>query len=108
MSVLLDLSVFPLDRGESMSAYVAAVVEMIATSGHPFQLTAMGTLVETEDVAQATALIANAHHVLAGFGCRRIYITAKLDSREGPVGRLQTKTESVERQIRRSAARRSE
>jgi uncharacterized protein (TIGR00106 family) len=107
MSVLLDLSIFPMDRGESLSSYVAAVIEMISASGHPFQLTAMGTLVETEDVAEATALIANAHHVLGNLGCRRIYLTARLDSREGPIGRLQSKTDSVESQLRRNAARRN-
>lgn len=99
MSVLLELSIFPVDRGEGLSAYVAPVVEMIATSGHPYQLTAMGTLVETEDIDAATALIAEAHRLLRHAGCRRVYATAKLDTRDGPLGRLQAKTRSIEARL---------
>ena len=101
MSVLLDFSIFPLDRAEGLSAYVAPVVDLLAASGHPYQLTAMGTLVETEDIGQATALIADAHRLLAELGCGRVYATAKLDTRIGPLGRLRTKTESVERLLTR-------
>jgi uncharacterized protein (TIGR00106 family) len=99
MSVLLELSIFPVDQGESLSAFVAPVVELVAASGHPYQLTAMGTLVETIDIDQATALIAAAHRRLAELGCRRVYATAKLDSRDGPLGRLSAKTASVKRRL---------
>jgi len=99
MSVLLELSIFPLGQGESVSAFVAPVVKLVADSGHPFQLTAMGTVVETTDIAQATALINEAHRLLARMGCQRVYATAKLDSRDGPVGRLRAKTDSVERRL---------
>jgi uncharacterized protein (TIGR00106 family) len=99
VSVLLDFSIFPVDRAEGLSAYVAPVVELFAASGHPYQLTAMGTLVETEDIGQATALIADAHRLLAELGCARVYATAKLDTRTGPLGRLRSKTESVERRL---------
>lgn len=99
MSVLLELSIFPVDSGESLSAYVAPVVDMLAASGHPYQLTAMGTLVETDDIEQATALIAQAHRLLEQAGCQRVYATAKLDSRAGPSGRLRAKTDSIERRL---------
>ncbi|MGB5832107.1 MAG: thiamine-binding protein [Thiohalocapsa sp.] len=99
MSVLLGLSIFPVDQGESLSAFVTPVVDLIASSGHAYQLTAMGTLVETPDIGQATALIAAAHGLLAELGRHRVYATAKLDSRDGPVGRLKAKTDSVERRL---------
>ena len=68
MSVLLDLGIFPMDQGASVGAFVAPVVAMIRASGHPYQLGAMGTLVETEDLESALALIARAHQVLAAQG----------------------------------------
>lgn len=95
MSVLLDLGIFPMDQGASVGAFVAPVVAMIRASGHPYQLGAMGTLVETEDLESALALIGRAHQVLAARGCRRVYATAKLDMRDGPLGRLEAKVARV-------------
>ena len=95
MSVLLDLGIFPMNQGASVGAFVAPVVAMIRASGHPYQLGAMGTLVETEDLESALALIGRAHQVLAAQGCRRVYATAKLDMRDGPLGRLEAKVARV-------------
>jgi uncharacterized protein (TIGR00106 family) len=95
MSVLLDLGIFPMDQGASVGAFVAPVVAMISASGHPYQLGSMGTLVETEDLESALALIGRAHQVLAAQGCRRVYATAKLDMRDGPLGRLEAKVARV-------------
>jgi uncharacterized protein YqgV (UPF0045/DUF77 family) len=86
MSVLLDLGIFPMDQGASVGAFVAPVVAMIRASGHPYQLGAMGTLVETEDLESALALIARAHQVLAAQGCRRVYATARAGYAGWPPG----------------------
>jgi uncharacterized protein YqgV (UPF0045/DUF77 family) len=48
MSVLLDLSIFPVDRGAGVSAFVAPVIAMIRDSGHDYRLSPMGTIVETD------------------------------------------------------------
>lgn len=101
MSVLIDLSIFPMDQGSSLSAFVAPVVGMIAASGHPHQLTAMGTLVETETLAEALALIEQAHLLLAEQGCERVYATAKFDIRAHGSGLLDAKVASVSRRLSR-------
>ncbi|MFP4076407.1 MAG: MTH1187 family thiamine-binding protein [Halochromatium sp.] len=101
MSVLADLSIFPINQGEHLSGYVASVVQLIADSGHPYQLTAMGTLFETDRLGDALSLIEQAHAILAAAGCQRIYATVKLDIREGPQGRLTQKTASVEARLPR-------
>jgi len=72
---------------------------MIRDSGHPYRLGAMGTLVETEEVESALALIAQAHRLLANQGCTRVYATAKLDMRDGPLGRLDAKVARINAQI---------
>ena len=38
MSVLLDLSIFPVDQGVSVSRFVAPVIAMIRDSGHDYRL----------------------------------------------------------------------
>jgi len=101
MSVLVDLSMFPVNAGEHLSTYVAPIVAMIEASGHPHQLTAMGTLIETERLDEALALVSRAHALLAEAGCERVYATVKLDVREGSPGRLAAKTKSVEARLGR-------
>jgi len=47
MSVLLEFSMFPTDKGESVSTHVSKVIKMIHDSGVTYQLTPMGTIIET-------------------------------------------------------------
>jgi uncharacterized protein (TIGR00106 family) len=99
VSAVIDLSIFPVGRDHHLSTYVAPVVAKIASSGHRYQLTAMGTLVETEHLNEALDLINEAYEVLDALGCERVYATVKLDIRRGPTGRLEQKTASVESQL---------
>jgi len=46
--VLLEFSMSPLDKGISLSPYVARSLDIIDKSGLPYQLTPMGTIVEDE------------------------------------------------------------
>lgn len=98
MSVLMEFAIFPTDKGESVSAYVARVIRVIKESGHPYQLTAMGTIVETETMAEATELLNRAYAALVE-DCNRVYATAKFDVRTGPTGRLEAKVKSVEEKL---------
>jgi uncharacterized protein (TIGR00106 family) len=99
MSVLLDLSIFPVDRGAGVSAFVAPVIAMIRDSGHDYRLSPMGTIVETDTLADALALIERAYDILDRLGSERVYATAKLDIRKGQGGRMEGKVESVRRHI---------
>lgn len=99
MSVLLDLSLFPMDQGVSVSRFVAPVVAMIRDSGQACQLSPMGTLIETATLAEALALIERAQAVLDDLGCERVYAVAKFDIRKGPLGRLNGKVAAVRQRI---------
>ena len=99
MSVLLEFSMFPTDSGESKSAYVSQVIKMIKNSGVNYQLTAMGTLIETETVDQALDIVRQAYNTLDELGCNRIYSSLKFDIRKGKEDRLKQKIRSVEEKI---------
>ena len=99
MSVLLEFSMFPTDKGESVSAYVSQVIAMIRDSGTPYRLTAMGTIVETASLEQALGLVGQAYGILEQAGCNRIYSSLKLDIRKGKEGRLLGKVDSVRQKI---------
>ena len=55
--VLLDFSITPLGKGESVSSYVARCVEVVAASGLDYRLHAMATTVEGE-LDQVLAVVA--------------------------------------------------
>ncbi len=98
MSVLMEFAIFPTDKGESVSPYVARVIRVVRQRGHPHRLTAMGTIVETARFEEATALLEAAYAALAP-DCRRVYLVAKFDIREGPTGRLEAKVRAVEEKL---------
>ena len=99
MSVLLEFAMFPTDKGESVGAYVSQVVAMIRDSGMNYQLTPMGTIVETEELGQATELVNRAYEILDQAGCSRVYASLKLDIRKGRSGRLEAKVDSIREKI---------
>ena len=46
--ILLEFSMMPLDKGESVSKYVARSLEIIDKSGLDYRVNSMGTVVEGE------------------------------------------------------------
>ena len=97
MSVLVEFAIFPTDKGESVSGYVSRILKMFKEGDVPYQLTPMGTIFETDTMAQALKIIENTYERLAP-DCNRIYATAKFDIRRG-ANRMQKKIESIEKQI---------
>jgi uncharacterized protein (TIGR00106 family) len=99
MSVLMEFSIFPTDQGESVSAQVSEVIRMIQGSGLDYRLTPMGTVVETDTVAEALSIVEKSVQILDGIGCRRVYSAIKLDIRAGKDGRMAQKVESIKQRI---------
>lgn len=98
MSVLLNFSIFPTDKGTSVSKYVSQVIEMIRESGVPYKLNPMGTSIETETMEQALAIVQRSHDILEPHS-ERIYSAITIDSQKGKSGRIDTKTASIEAKI---------
>jgi len=97
--VLLEFSVSPLGAGESVSPIVARCLEIVEESGLPYQLHAMGTLVEG-DLGPVLEVMRMCIEAVAA-DHNRVTCTAKIDWRRGHSGRLQAKVASVERQLGR-------
>lgn len=99
MSVLLEFAMFPTDQGESVGAYVSQIIQMIRDSGSDYQLTPMGTIIETDTLPEALALVEAAYRILEQAGCARVYSSLKLDIRQGGGNRMQGKLDSVREKI---------
>jgi len=97
MSVLAELSIFPLDKGESLSPYVTRMVKIIKSSGLNYTLHSMGTCLEGE--WQEVMDVVNKCFQDLQQDCGRIYLTLKVDYRRGGRNRLVQKVESVQRQL---------
>ncbi|MFW5930209.1 MAG: MTH1187 family thiamine-binding protein [Desulfosalsimonas sp.] len=97
MSVIVEISIFPLDKGESVSRYVARAVNVIRDSGLPFELNPMGTCVEGE-WNEVMAMVDRCFKELKKES-DRIYFTMKADYRKGRSARLKGKVESVREKL---------
>ena len=93
MSVIVEFSIFPLDKGESLSPYVARALKKIQESGLAYELNPMGTCVEGE-WTEVMAVVDQCFQELQK-DCNRISLALKADYRKGPPGRLKGKVESV-------------
>lgn len=98
--VLLEFSMSPLAKGESVSPYVARSLEIIDASGLDYRLHAMGTIIEGE-VEQVLDVLKKCLAAMSE-DCDRITCTAKFDYRRGYSGRLDSKVASVEEKLGRS------
>lgn len=94
MSVLVEFSMSPMDKGESLSKYVARSLDIISNSGLSYQFTPMGTILEGEwdDVM---AVVTKCYKRM-NEDCSRIACYLKVDARKDKEGRLTAKTEKVE------------
>ena len=103
MSVLLEFAMFPTSDecrdGSSVSAQVSKIIDAIDKSGVAYQLTPMGTVVETETMKEALAIIELAYEQLSN--CERVYSSLKLDIRKNTKNRLKTKIASVQKTLNR-------
>ena len=97
MSVIVEISLFPMDKGQGVSAFVARAVGLIRASGLPHQLTPMGTCIEGE-WDEVLAVVDACFKALAA-DSDRVYLTMKADWRKGRSGGLAGKTKSVEAKL---------
>ena len=103
MSVLLEMSMFPTSDdcrdGSSVSSQVSKIIDAIDKSGVPYQLTPMGTVIETQTMREALDIIELAYNQLED--CDRIYSSLKFDIRKNTKNRLKTKIASIEKVLDR-------
>ncbi len=98
--VLLEFSMSPLGKGESVGKYVARSLDIIEKSGLPYRLNPMGTVVEGE-WDEVFSVVEQCYRQM-GKDCDRISCIIKVDSRKGYSGRLRSKVASVEKRLKRA------
>lgn len=95
MSVIIDFSIFPIDKaGQSLSPYVARAIDIIRDSGLKHKLGPMGTSIEGE-WHEVMAVVDACYKALAQ-DSDRIYMNIKADYRRGRSDGMDSKVQSVE------------
>ena len=98
MSLLIHFSIFPLDKGESVSHYVTRAVKIIKDSGLSHKLGSMGTSIEGErdEVMRVVTLCLEE----LAEDCDRVYFVITGDYRKQGNNRIAVKVESVEKKLK--------
>ncbi len=91
--VLLEFSLYPTDKGESVSDYVKRNLEIIDDSGLPYRLGPMGTCLEGE-YDEVMAVVKKCFDRMSA-DCGRVACQIKIDYRAGRSGRLEAKVQTL-------------
>jgi len=95
--VLLEFSMYPLGKGESVGDFVARCLKIVADSGLEHQCHAMGTTVEGE-LDQVLGVVQRCFASLTA-DCDRVECTMKLDYRKGYAGELKSRVARIEQRL---------
>ncbi len=98
--MLIEFSIVPIGRGESMGDELARVMRLVDESGLPYKAGPMGTVVEGR-WDEIMTLVRRCHEEVLATSPRAI-TTIKIDDRPSkPMDRMEEKLKSVERRLGR-------
>ncbi|MFW6040383.1 MAG: MTH1187 family thiamine-binding protein [Thermoplasmatota archaeon] len=95
--MIVEFTIIPLGKGESISDYVAEVIDIVDKSGISYKLTPMGTIVEGE-WDEVMSLIKKCHHHIKEKS-NRVDTRIVIDDRKGAKNRISGKVKSVESKL---------
>lgn len=99
MAMLLEFSMSPLGKGESVGEYVARSLDIVDRTGVSYRLNSMGTVLEGEWDEVMNVVRQCLERMTQD--CDRVMCSMKFDWRRGAVGRLSAKVASVEHRLGR-------
>lgn len=97
--MLLEFSMSPLDKGESVGAYVSRSLDIVDKGCVPYRLNPMGTILEGE-WDECFEVVKKCFERMSE-DCKRISFSVKVDWRKGAESRLESKITSVEKRLGR-------
>jgi uncharacterized protein (TIGR00106 family) len=98
--LLAEISMWPMDKGESVGAHVAKVLDVIDRSGLSYKLGPLGTCIEGE-WDEVMAVMKQCFDTMSA-DSNRIACTVKMDWRKGRSGMIEHKVHSVEEKLGRA------
>jgi uncharacterized protein (TIGR00106 family) len=99
--ITAELTIIPIGTsGTSLSKYVAAAVNALDTNGIKYELTGMGTLLESNDFEKIFIAIRAAHEAVFNEGANRVATSIKIDERRDTERTIVDKVSSVNQKLK--------
>jgi len=98
---IMEISVVPIGtKTPSLSQYVARAIDILKKeSDIKYQLTPMGTVIESKSVEELLSVAGKMHSIVFGDEVKRVVTTIKLDERKDKVLTMEGKVKSVEEKL---------
>ncbi len=98
--ITAEISIIPIGTsGTSLSDYVVAAVSALDKNGINYELTGMGTLLESDDLNLLFDAIKEAHEAVFKIGAERVSTSIKLDDRRDSNRTISDKVRSVNNKL---------
>ncbi len=98
--ITAELTIIPIGTSEtSLSEYIAAAVAALDSNGIKYELTGMGTLLESNDLGKIFSAITTAHEAVFKKGAKRVATSIKIDDRRDEERTIKDKINSVNQKL---------
>jgi uncharacterized protein (TIGR00106 family) len=95
-----ELTIIPIGTSKtSLSKYIAAAVAALNKEGIKYELTGMGTLLESDDLDNLFKAIRTAHEAVFIAGAERVATSIKIDERRDFERTIEDKVSSVTQKL---------
>ena len=99
--ITAELTIIPIGTsGTSLSKYIAAAVAALDSTGIKYELTGMGTLLESNDLEKIFIAIKSAHEAVFSVGAKRVATNIKIDERRDLDRTIEDKISSVKSKLK--------
>ena len=101
--ITADLCIIPMGIEEAgLGEYIAKAAQIIEESGLNYQITAMGTQIETDNLKKLYEVCEEVQKSIFEMGVPRVYTVLKIDDRRDKENRtLEEKVKSVEKRMKK-------
>ena len=79
--IIAQLSIAPIGKEVSVSKYVKLVLETLKKEQVKFEINAMSTVIETDDLQTLFDVVEKAHNAVLAAGAERVITELKIDDR---------------------------
>lgn len=95
-----EISIYPVGTGTtSASFYIAKAVDAIKDTGIKYQITPMGTILESENIDGIYSAAKEMMTAVHNLGVMRVEVIIKIDSRKDKQTTLEDKLESIKKYL---------
>jgi len=93
--VIVEFSVVPIGGGVSVSEFLVPALKELERRGIRYEVTAMSTIFEAEDIKEALDAIGAAHETIFKTGIKRVITLIRIDDRRDKKVSMKNKVESL-------------